>query len=191
MFLIVGLGNPGSEYRNNRHNIGFMAADELVRRYNFTPWRSRFSGETAEGTIDGEKVLVLKPQTFMNNSGQAVRAAMDFYKLPVANVVVIHDELDIPVGKVKAKTGGGAGGHNGLKSIDAHCTPQYARIRIGIGHPGDKNLVVPYVLSDVPKTDRQVLEPELEDVAEALPVLLREGTGGFTSRLALMHSRKG
>lgn len=191
MFLIVGLGNPGSEYRNNRHNIGFMAADELVRRYNFTPWRSRFSGETAEGTIDGEKVLVLKPQTFMNNSGQAVRAAMDFYKLPVANVVVIHDELDIPVGKVKAKTGGGAGGHNGLKSIDAHCTPQYARIRIGIGHPGDKNLVVPYVLSDVPKADRQVLEPELEDVAEALPVLLREGTGGFTSRLALMHSRKG
>lgn len=191
MFLIVGLGNPGSEYRNNRHNIGFMAADELVRRYNFTPWRSRFSGETAEGTIDGEKVLVLKPQTFMNNSGQAVRAAMDFYKLPVANVVVIHDELDIPVGKVKAKTGGGAGGHNGLKSIDAHCTPQYARIRIGIGHPGDKNLVVPYVLSDVPKADRQVLEPELEDVAEALPVLLKEGTGGFTGRLALMHSRKG
>ncbi len=191
MFLIVGLGNPGSEYRNNRHNIGFMAADELVRRYNFTPWRSRFSAETAEGTIDGEKVLILKPQTFMNNSGQAVRAAMDFYKLPVENVVVIHDELDIPVGKVKAKTGGGAGGHNGLKSIDSHCTPQYARIRIGIGHPGDKNLVVPYVLSDVPKADRQVLEPELEDVAEALPVLLKEGTGGFTSRLALMHSRKG
>ncbi|MGN0904321.1 MAG: aminoacyl-tRNA hydrolase [Alphaproteobacteria bacterium] len=191
MFLIVGLGNPGSEYRNNRHNIGFMAADELVRRYNFTPWRSRFSGETAEGTIDGEKVLVLKPLTFMNNSGQAVRAAMDFYKLPVGNVIVIHDELDIPVGKIKAKTGGGAGGHNGLKSIDAHCTPQYARIRIGIGHPGDKNLVVPYVLSDVPKADRQVLDSELEDVAEALPVLLKEGTGGFTGRLALMHSRKG
>lgn len=168
-----------------------MAADELVRRYNFTPWRSRFSGETAEGTIDGEKVLVLKPLTFMNNSGQAVRAAMDFYKLPVGNVIVIHDELDIPVGKIKAKTGGGAGGHNGLKSIDAHCTPQYARIRIGIGHPGDKNLVVPYVLSDVPKADRQVLDSELEDVAEALPVLLKEGTGGFTGRLALMHSRKG
>ena len=132
MFLVVGLGNPGAEYKGNRHNTGFMATDEIVRRYNFGAWKSRFNAQVSEGVIDGEKVIVLQPQTFMNNSGQAVRAAMDFYKLPVSQVIVFHDELDIPVGKVKAKVGGGAGGHNGLKSIDAHCSPNYARVRIVI-----------------------------------------------------------
>lgn len=187
MFLVVGLGNPGAEYKGNRHNIGFMATDEIVRRYNFGAWKSRFNAQVSEGVIDGEKVIVLQPQTFMNNSGQAVRAAMDFYKLPVSQVIVLHDEMDIPVGKIKAKVGGGAGGHNGLKSIDAHCTPNYARVRIGIGHPGDKNLVVNWVLSNFAKADKEIITTELEHVAEALPQLLAHGTGEFTSRLALIQ----
>lgn len=190
MFLFAGLGNPGSEYKGNRHNTGFMAADELVRRYNFSAWRARFNAEAAEGSIDGEKVLLIKPQTFMNNSGEAVRAAMAFYKIPVDNLVVFHDEMDIPLGKIKAKVGGGAGGHNGLRSIDAHCTPNYARVRIGIGHPGDKNLVVPYVLSNFSKEERRILDEELEDAAEAVPFLLSGGTAEFTSRLAVIQSKK-
>ncbi len=190
MFLLVGLGNPGSEYKGNRHNTGFMAADELVRRYNFSPWRARFNAETAEGVIDGEKVLLMKPQTYMNNSGVAVHAAMTFYKLPIENIFVFHDEMDVPLGKVKSKTGGGAGGHNGLRSIDAHCSPDYARIRIGIGRPADKSLVVPYVLSNFSKEERRVLDAELQDVAEAVPFLLSNGTAEFTSRLAVIQSKK-
>ncbi len=161
-----------------------MAADELFRRYNFAPWRARFNAETAEGVVDGQKVLLIKPQTFMNNSGQAVRAAMDFYKLPVSQVVVLHDEMDVPVGKIKAKVGGGAGGHNGLKSIDAHCSAGYARVRIGTGHPADKSQVVDWVLSNFPKADREIIDAELERVADVFPYLLAQGTGEFTSRLA-------
>lgn len=184
MFLVVGLGNPGSEYKGNRHNVGFMAADELFRRYNFAPWRARFNAETAEGAIDGRKVLLMKPQTFMNNSGQAVQAAMAFYKIPVKDVVVMHDEMDVPVGKIKAKVGGGAGGHNGLKSVDAHCTADYARVRIGTGRPADKDQVVNWVLSNFSKTDKEIIDAELERVADVFPYLLAQGTGEFTSRLA-------
>lgn len=194
MFLIVGLGNPGSEYKGNRHNIGFMAADEFVRRYNFAAWRVRFNGETAEGTLDGEKIIILKPMTYMNKSGIAVRAAMDFYKIPVENIIVLHDELDLPVGKVKAKTGGGAGGHNGLRSIDEHCSQDYIRVRIGIGHPGHRDRVTGYVLSNFTKEAQEVLVPELEDIAEAFPALIKQGTSAFTTQLALLnakHNQKG
>ncbi len=190
MFLFVGLGNPGSEYKGNRHNTGFMAADELVRRYNFSSWRSRFNAETAEGEIGGEKVLLIKPQTFMNNSGESVYAAMSFYKLPVGNIVVFHDEMDVPVGKVKAKIGGGAGGHNGLRSIDSRCGTDYARVRIGIGHPADRSLVVPYVLSNFSKEEKNILETEFEDIAEAAPYLITGGPAEFTSRLAVIQSKK-
>lgn len=187
MFLVVGLGNPGAEYKGNRHNTGFMATDEIVRRYNFGAWKSRFNAQVSEGVIDGEKVIVLQPQTFMNNSGQAVRAAMDFYKLPVSQVIVFHDEMDIPVGKVKAKVGGGAGGHNGLKSVDAHCTADYARVRIGTGRPADKDQVVNWVLSNFSKTDKEIIDAELERVADVFPYLLAQGTGEFTSRLAQLQ----
>lgn len=191
MFLLVGLGNPGSGYKGNRHNVGFMAADEIVRRHNFSSWKNRFNGEFCEGNIDGEKVLALKPQTYMNNSGQSVQAAVSFYKILLQNVIVLHDELDLPIGKVKAKTGGGAGGHNGLRSIDAHCGQEYVRIRIGIGHPGHKDLVTGFVLSDFSKTEKEILDPELEDIAYAFPDILTGGTSGFTTRLGLMNSKKG
>lgn len=190
MFLLTGLGNPGTEYENTRHNAGFMAADEFVRRYNFSGWKKRFNGETAEGTIDGEKIIVLKPLTFMNNSGQAVRAAMDFFKLPVEKVVVMHDDMDLPVGKVKAKTGGGAGGHNGLRSIDAHCSQDYARVRFGVGHPQSREQVVNWVLTGFSKADKDIINETFEDVAEVLPVLFREGTAAFTSGLAVYRSKR-
>ena len=139
MWLIVGLGNPGGSYARNRHNIGFMAADEIVRRHCFSPWRSKYQGQIAEGTIAGEKVLVLKPETYMNLSGQSVAAAARFHKIPNGNVIALHDEIDLPPGKVRVKKGGGAAGHNGLKSIDAHLGNDYWRVRLGIGHPGDKD----------------------------------------------------
>ena len=188
MFLIVGLGNPGSEYENNRHNIGFMAADSIVRRYSFSPFKTKFSGEIAEGNVEGKKVLVLKPSTFMNDSGRSVIAAVNFYKLVVGDLVVLHDDLDLPVGKIKAKTGGGAGGHNGLKSIDAHCSSDYMRVRFGIGRPQTKEDVVNYVLGNFSKADRQVIDDECDDVADALPVLLSQGSGAFLNRLALMRA---
>ena len=191
MFLVVGLGNPGSEYKNNRHNVGFMAADELFRRYNFSSWRKRFQGETAEGTIDGNKVLLLKPQTYMNNSGESVLAAMSFYKIPVENIIVIHDDMDCPVGKLKSKIGGGAGGHNGIKSIDKHCSQNYTRIRLGIGRPLRPDQVINWVISDFSKEDREKINVLLEDAAETFPHVLTGGAANFTSRLAVYQQKKG
>ena len=191
MFLVVGLGNPGSEYKNNRHNIGFMAADELFRRYHFSAWRKKFQGEVAEGEIDGNKVLLLKPQTYMNNSGEAVQSAMAFYKIPVQNVVVIHDEMDCPVGKLKSKVGGGAGGHNVIKSIDSHCSPDYTRIRVGVGRPLHGEQVINWISSDLPKEDREKVNALLEDVAEVFPAVLTGGAANFTSRLAVYQQKKG
>ncbi|HET7411899.1 MAG TPA: aminoacyl-tRNA hydrolase, partial [Pararhizobium sp.] len=136
MLLIAGLGNPGPRYAGNRHNIGFMAADAIARRHGFSSWSKKFKGEIADGTIEGEKVLLVKPQTFMNLSGEAVGEAMRFYKLSPADLTVIHDELDLAAGRARLKTGGGNGGHNGLKSIDAHCGKDYRRLRLGISHPG-------------------------------------------------------
>lgn len=186
MFLVVGLGNPGGEYARNRHNIGFMAADELVRRHSFGPWRSKFQGELAEGNIGGDKVLVLKPMTYMNLSGQSVAAAARFLKVPVEDVVVIHDELDLAPGRLRVKRGGGAGGHNGLKSIDQHLGQNYRRIRLGIGHPGDKDRVAGYVLHDFAKTEQAWLDPLIDAVADAFALLLKGDEAGFMNRVSVL-----
>ena len=188
MLLLVGLGNPGPRYAGHRHNIGFMAADEIVRRRVFSPWRSRFNGEVAEGHIGGERTLVLKPMTFMNESSRAVGEAVRFLKIPLDRVVVIHDELDLAPGKVRMKKGGGAGGHNGLRDIDAHVGKDYRRMRIGIGHPGHKDLVLHWVLRDFEPDERAGWLPKvLQAVAEESPLLV-EGTGiadeRFMSRVA-------
>ncbi|HLP67614.1 MAG TPA: aminoacyl-tRNA hydrolase, partial [Rhizobium sp.] len=161
MLIIAGLGNPGAKYSENRHNIGFMAVDAIHRRHRFSPWSKKFKAEIAEGEIAGEKVLLMKPQTFMNLSGEAVGEAMRFYKLKPADIVAIHDELDLPAGRARMKTGGGHGGHNGLKSLDAHCGKDYRRLRLGIGHPGDKERVHGHVLGDFSKVDRTWLDPLL------------------------------
>ena len=183
-FLVVGLGNPGPEYARNRHNIGFMAADVLVRRHSFGPWRSKFQGEIAEGVIGGDKVLVLKPKTYMNLSGQSVAAAARFLKIPVDDIVVLHDELDIAPGRLKVKRGGGAGGHNGLKSIDSHLGQNYRRVRMGIGHPGDRNLVSGFVLHDFAKADEAWLVAELDAVADTFGMLISGDDSGFMNRVA-------
>ncbi len=141
MLLFVGLGNPGAKYVGNRHNIGFMAVDEIVRRHNFSPWRKKFQSDMSEGLLSGEKVMVLKPQTYMNESGRAVGDAVRFHNIPLGNVYVFYDELDLEPGKLRVKLGGGAAGHNGIRSIAAHITPEFKRVRLGIGHPGDKDLV--------------------------------------------------
>jgi PTH1 family peptidyl-tRNA hydrolase len=191
MRLIVGLGNPGSRYERNRHNIGFMAADAIARRHSFSPWSKKFRSEIADGTIDGEKVLLIKPQTFMNLSGEAVGEAMRFYKLSPADLVVVHDELDLPAGKARLKTGGGNGGHNGLKSIDAHCGKDYRRLRLGIGHPGVKELVHNHVLGNFAKADAEWLEPLLDAIADNAAMLVRGEDSQFMNKLALATGNGG
>jgi peptidyl-tRNA hydrolase, PTH1 family len=153
MLLLVGLGNPGLKYAANRHNIGFVALDAIARRHGFAAWRRKFQSEVAEGVLGGTKVLALKPQTYVNDSGRAVSQAARFFQVPPGNVVVMHDELDLPLGKVRVKTGGGHAGHNGLRSIEAHIGPDFHRIRLGIGHPGEKALVHHYVLNDFSKAE--------------------------------------
>src|SRR5438874_5836614 len=185
MRLVVGLGNPGSRYARNRHNIGFMVAGAIARRYGFGTFRSRFKGELAEGVIAGERRLLLLPQTFMNLSGESVLAAMSFYKIPPGEIVVIHDELDLRPGKVRVKRGGGNAGHNGLRSIDAMIGPDYWRIRIGIGHPGIRELVHPYVLMNFAAEEmRQWVEPLVDAVAESIPWLLEAAPDAFMSEVA-------
>ena len=161
MKLFVGLGNPGREYAMNRHNVGFMAIDAIAATHDFPSWRKRFSGLAAEGKLGGEPVLLFKPQTFMNESGRAVGEASRFYKLELGDVVVFHDELDLAPGKVRVKTGGGVAGHNGLKSLTAHIGNDYVRVRIGIGHPGQKDRVTGHVLQNFAKADHVWLEPLL------------------------------
>ena len=189
MLLIVGLGNPGRRYAGNRHNVGFMAADEIHRRHHFSAWRARFQGEVSEGTLAGEKVIVLKPATYMNESGRAVGEAARFYKLSAADIVVIYDELDLPPGKIRMKTGGGHGGHNGLKSIDAHLGSatgkDYRRMRVGIGHPGRKDLVNGHVLHDFAKADQDWLQPLLASVAENADLLAKGDDSSFMNRIHL------
>ncbi|MBF0305752.1 MAG: aminoacyl-tRNA hydrolase [Alphaproteobacteria bacterium] len=186
MRLVVGLGNPGAGYAGNRHNIGFMAVDTLVRRHGFGPWRAKFQGRLADGVIAGRKVLALEPETWMNLSGQSVAAAMRFHKIAPEDVIVLHDELDLPPGRVRVKKGGGAGGHNGLKSIDAHIGRDYWRVRLGIGHPGNKDLVSGYVLHDFAKADDAWLGPLLDAVADAFPFLLDGQDNGFMNRVAML-----
>lgn len=185
MILLVGLGNPGTQYAGNRHNIGFHTVDEIHDRHGFSPWRDRFQGETASGSIDGEKVTLLKPSTYMNESGRSVREAARFFKIPLEDITVFYDELDLAPGKVRVKTGGGAGGHNGIRSIDAHLGNDYQRVRIGIGHPGHKDLVSRYVLSDFAKADADWLLPLLSGLAGAVPTLLKDGPSNFLNKLAL------
>lgn len=164
MLLIVGLGNPGSDYAGNRHNIGFMAVDAIASRHGFTPFRRKFMGEAADGTLSGVKTLLLKPSTYMNESGRAVSETMRFHKIALSDVVVIHDELDLPPATIRLKTGGGNAGHNGLRSITALCGNDYRRVRLGIGHPGDKTRVHAYVLSDFAKAEA----PWVEDLVRAI-----------------------
>lgn len=192
MFLVVGLGNPGTEYAATRHNVGFMAADEIHRRYNFLPFRSKFDGLIAEGNIEGEKVYLLKPQTFMNLSGNSVVKAANFYKILPQNIVVIHDDMDLPTDKIKAKLGGGAGGHNGLKSIDSCITPNYNRIRIGIGHPQnrDADSIVNHVLSGFSKADKANLEANIDLVADLIGVLFKKGLAEFSNQLGMKLNKK-
>ncbi|MBO6901503.1 MAG: aminoacyl-tRNA hydrolase [Rhizobiaceae bacterium] len=185
MRLIAGLGNPGQKYQDHRHNVGFMAADAIARRHSFSPWSKKFQGLVAEGNLGGEKVLVLKPQTYMNNSGQAVGEALRFFKLAPADLIVIYDELDLAPGKVRVKTGGGAGGHNGIKSVDAHCGKDYRRMRIGIGHPGAKERVHGHVLGDFAKADHAWLEPLLDAMADAAPMLVAGDDNGFMNKVSL------
>lgn len=185
MRILVGLGNPGTKYSGHRHNIGFMAADEIHRRHGFSPWRKKFSALIADGNLDGVKTVLLKPQTFMNLSGQSVGEAMRFYKLAPADVIVMHDELDLAPGKVRVKTGGGHGGHNGLKSTDAHIGKDYVRVRLGIGHPGDKARVNGHVLGDFAKADQDWLQPLLEAIADDAGLVLKDDAAGFMNRMAL------
>jgi PTH1 family peptidyl-tRNA hydrolase len=186
MRLIVGLGNPGSEYSGQRHNIGFMAVDAIAHRHGFSPWRTRNQGLAAEGTIDGEKVMLLKPQTYMNKSGVCVGPTARFFKIDPKDVIVIHDELDLAPGKVKVKVGGGVAGHNGLRSIAQQFSNDTVRMRLGIGHPGDKARVHGHVLGNFSGSDKIWLEPLLDAIADALPILLNDDAGAFMSRVALL-----
>lgn len=185
MLLVAGLGNPGRQYAGHRHNVGFMAADAISRRHSFSPWSKKFNALISEGRLGSEKALLLKPQTFMNLSGQAVGEAMRFYKLAPSDLIVLYDELDLAPGKLRVKRGGGHGGHNGIKSIDAHCGKDYRRVRIGIGHPGDKARVNAHVLSDFAKSDHEWLEPLLEAVADNIGLLADDDESGFMNRVSL------
>jgi len=185
MLLLVGLGNPGPEYVKHRHNIGFMAVDEIVRRHSFQPFRRRFQGLAAEGTIAGTRVLALKPQTYMNSSGRSVEAARAFYKLEPEDIVVFHDEIDLIAGKARAKRGGGHAGHNGLRSIHEHIGPDYRRVRLGVGHPGDRNKVTGHVLRPFAKADAAWLEALLAALAAHAPLLVMGDDGAFMSKVAL------
>ncbi len=184
MKLLVGLGNPGARYDGTRHNIGWMAVDAIGDAHGFGPERAKFQGRLREGRLGGDKALILKPETFMNLSGQSVGAAVRFLKIAPADMVVFHDELDLAPGKLRVKTGGGHAGHNGLRSLHQHVGPDFVRVRLGIGHPGDKALVSNYVLHPFAKADRDWLEPLLEGVAQAAPLLAEGDAAGFQNRVA-------
>jgi len=183
VLILVGLGNPGAKYASNRHNIGFMAADVIHTRHRFPPWRKNFQAEVSEGVIGGERVLLMKPQTYMNESGRSVGEAVRFLKLAPSDVVVIHDELDLPPGKLRMKVGGGHGGHNGLRSITSQITDGYRRMRLGIGHPGDKALVHAHVLSDFAKSDRDWLVRLLDAIADNAGELVKGADATFANRV--------
>jgi PTH1 family peptidyl-tRNA hydrolase len=191
MRLFVGLGNPGASHAGNRHNIGFMVVDAIRKRHGLGPWRRRFQGVATDGTLGGERVLMLLPGTFMNESGRAVAEAMHFFKLGLPDVLVFHDELDLPPGKVRVKTGGGVAGHNGLRSVSAHVGNDYRRVRIGIGHPGVKELVHPYVLSDFAKSERDWVAALTEVIAENAELLARGEDASFQNKVHLAMHAKG
>jgi len=185
MLLLVGLGNPGPRYAYNRHNVGFMALELIRKRYGFSATRNRFEGETSEGTVGGERILALKPMTFMNESGRAVGAAANFHKIPAEDVIVLHDEIDLAPGKVRAKRGGGHAGHNGLRSIAAHIGPDFRRVRLGVGHPG-KEHVLGHVLADFSAEDKEWAGAMIGAVSDCLPLLVAGDDAAFMSRVALL-----
>ena len=185
MLLFAGLGNPGSKYEKNRHNIGFMAMDRIAEDHGFSPWKGKFQGAVTEGRLGTQKVLLLKPETFMNNSGQSVGEAMRFYKLAPEDIIVFHDELDLAPGKCRVKSGGGHAGHNGLRSIHQHISDAYGRVRLGIGHPGQKELVARYVLQDFAKADSVWLEDMLCGVSDGARELAAGNRDKFLNAVAL------
>jgi PTH1 family peptidyl-tRNA hydrolase len=185
MLVIAGLGNPGSRYANNRHNIGYMSVDLIASDYRFSPWKLKFQGEIAEGVLGGEKTILLKPTTFMNDSGRSVGELLRFYKSDTADLVVIYDELDLPAGKVRIKAGGGHGGHNGIRSIEAHIGKNFRRMRLGIGHPGDKARVHGHVLGDFAKSDQDWLRALLNAVSSNAPLLASGDDSSFMNRVHL------
>ena len=185
MKLFVGLGNPGAKYARNRHNIGFMALDTLAADHGFGPWRTKFQGEVAEGRLGTEKVWLLKPTTYMNNSGQSVGEAMRFWKVDLSDLTVFHDELDLAPGKVRVKQGGGHAGHNGLRSIHAHMGAEYERVRLGVGHPGHKDRVSGYVLSDFAKAEEGWLDDVLRGISDGAAELAKGDSGRFLNAVAL------
>jgi PTH1 family peptidyl-tRNA hydrolase len=191
MLLFVGLGNPGSRYAGNRHNIGFMVVEAIARRHNLGPWRKRFQGATAEGPLGSERVLLLMPGTYMNESGRAVAEAAHFYKLGMESVVVFHDEIDLAAGKVRVKTGGGVAGHNGLRSISAHIGNDYRRVRIGVGHPGVKELVHSHVLNDFAKDERAWVEALCDAMADNAEMLAKGQDASFQNKVHLTMRAKG
>lgn len=191
MRLFVGLGNPGPAYVGNRHNIGFMALQALAKQHGISPWRRRFQGVAVEGDLGGEKVLLLLPGTYMNESGRAVGEAMNFYKLGLSDIVVFHDELDLSPGKLRVKTGGGNAGHNGLRSITAHVGNDYRRVRFGIGHPGDKNLVERYVLNDFAKDEQPMFETLIDIVADNATLIAKGQDSSFQNKVHLAMAAKG
>jgi PTH1 family peptidyl-tRNA hydrolase len=184
MLLLVGLGNPGPGYAKNRHNLGFMAVDEIVRRHGFGPYRRRFQSDIAEGRIAGEKLLAQKPLQYMNRSGLPVKSAAGFYKIEPEAIIVIYDEIDLVPGKVRVKKGGGHGGHNGIRDLARHMGAEFWRVRVGVGHPGDKDLVEGYVLQDFPKPELPLIETVIDAVAEELPLLVEGDDGAFMSKVA-------
>lgn len=191
MRLFVGLGNPGAKYERNRHNIGFLAVDAIARRHGFAPWRRRFQGETSEGTIGGEKVILLKPATYMNESGRAVGEAANFFKLGVDAIAVFHDEIELPAAKLRVKVGGGIAGHNGLRSISAHVGNEYRRVRIGVGHPGVKELVHAHVLNDFAKSEQLWVETMLDAIADNAGMLADGRDSSFQNKVHLALQAKG
>jgi PTH1 family peptidyl-tRNA hydrolase len=184
--LISGLGNPGTQYARNRHNAGFIVLDELHAHYRFSPWKAKFDALLSEGTLGGRKTYLLKPQTFMNLSGDAIGPALRFFKLPLSALVVVHDEIDLAAGKLKVKTGGGDAGQNGLRSITATLGPDYRRVRLGIGHPGEKSRVSGHVLQNFSKEDIDWLKPLVEAMVEAAPLLAKDDDAGYMSKVALL-----
>jgi len=191
MLLFVGLGNPGRQYARNRHNIGFMAIAQIARAHNFAPFRARFQGRVSEGQIGGERIILLEPATYMNESGRAVGEAARFYKLGLADIVVFHDELDLSPGKCRVKIGGGAAGHNGLRSITAHVGNDYKRVRLGIGHPGDKALVHSYVLNDFARAEDGWVETLCDSVARNAGLLAKGDDATFQNRVHLAMDAAG
>jgi peptidyl-tRNA hydrolase, PTH1 family len=191
MLLLVGLGNPGARYAGNRHNIGFMAVEEIAKRHGIGPWRRRFQGVACEGPIGGERALLLLPGTFMNESGRAVSEAAHFYKLPLKDITVFHDEIDLRPAKVRVKIGGGIAGHNGLRSISEHIGNDYRRVRIGVGHPGNKDMVQHYVLGDFAKSERGWVEALIDVIADNADLLARGEDASFQNKVHLAMVAKG